>query len=283
MKRHITCIFFIMHFCMFPAARHLDLQRALDQKLVKAIVKSLGGHQGFCIQMSLTNLGKDSLVIEVEAGRRLNSVDDGEQDILVTRESFIALKGHENKSFKVNGYCCQASKRSPAKGSKYAVYAMADEKLVKLAKLLNRTNPDPGEAQTAIWAISDNWHASMIVSQRDTSSLVLRKFVCETKGDSLPWYSVFSKTYVYPNGVMKTWPLWLRGQLVYDCGETSYTTLHVLDEKGMEVCQIVQQWSYPGRSQVYKLNIPVRGLAKGKYLIELRSDKMVLDKRQFEI
>jgi hypothetical protein len=46
-------------------ARHrfVTLQKALNEKLIQANAAALGGHQGFCIMMSIRNLTKDSLVI----------------------------------------------------------------------------------------------------------------------------------------------------------------------------------------------------------------------------
>ena len=115
----------------------MKLQKALDQNLVKAEVKSLGGYQGYCILLTLKNLGKDSLRIILEPGRRLNSVDDKNQDILVTKEEIIVLQKFENRSINVKGYCCQASNFSPSTGAKYEINKMADPSLVSLAQYLN--------------------------------------------------------------------------------------------------------------------------------------------------
>ena len=93
----IACFLISFHL----GANHLrmNLQNALDKKLVEAKVISLGGYQGFCINMALKNLTKDSLILLVEAGRRLNSLDDKNQDILIVKEQIIALKNKELKKF----------------------------------------------------------------------------------------------------------------------------------------------------------------------------------------
>jgi hypothetical protein len=283
MKRNITCMLFMLNLWAAAETRHLNLQRALDLKLVKAIAKSLGGYQGLCIQMELKNLGADTLVIMVEAGRRLKSTDSQQQDILITHQEIIVLRKFESRSFGIKGYCCQANNHAPLKGSNYSINKMADCNLVKLAMYLNSYKNDQDVEQQAIWAVSDNRPVSMISSSKDTVVSGLKSFVCVIKGAVVPWYSLITKTHVYENGVMQTWPIWLRGKLVYDNTEACYTTLHVLDEKGMEVCQIIQQWSYPGAAQTYNLNIPVKGLAKGKYTIELKNREKQLARREFEI
>ena len=51
----------------------------------------------------------------------------------------------------------------------------------------------------------------------------------------------------------------------------------------MEVGQITKQWTVVGNNQSYTLNIPIAGLAKGKYTIELKNDKKELVKKEFII
>jgi len=98
--------------------KKLLMQQAIDRKLIKTSVASLGGHQGFCIKLTVENLTKDSLLIILEAGRRFNSVDDKLQDILVVKQEELYLKSRQVKTQKVKGYCCQLNNSSPGAGAK---------------------------------------------------------------------------------------------------------------------------------------------------------------------
>jgi hypothetical protein len=279
-------IFFIslLMFTFQGNAKHqtLKLQRALELNMVKASAQSLGGHQEYCMKMNIKNLINDSLIIIVEAGRRLNSIDEQNQDILITKEEIIVLMKHEDKWFQVKGYCCQANNHSPSQNAKYAINNLADSNLVTLARFLNTGNFETSVAQNAIWAISDKKPTAQITAKNDSLLLPLRKLVANLKGEPVPWYTVISKTFVYQSGSMETFPLWLRGNLDYHNEKDCYTTLHVLNEKGLEVCQIVKQWTNTGGGKI-DLNIPLKGLAKGKYTIELNTPERQLAKKEFEI
>lgn len=283
MKLVITAL--IILFSIKTEARHqkMYLQKALDQKLVKVEVKSLGGHSGFCIKMDLKNLTKDSLIIVLEAGRRLNSVDDKNQDILVTQQEIIAMKKEESRSLKVKGYCCQSGNYSPPKDATYDIHKMADSSLVKLANYLNVSKLNAGAEQMAIWSISDNQSIANVSSDKDSSLLPLRQLVANLKGEKLPWYFMITKTVVFASGSMQTYPLYLRGKLNYSNDKEDYVSLYVFDEKGMPVCEIKSQWLLPCANKDYDLNIPVKGLAKGKYSIELKTPEKQLAKQEFEI
>lgn len=261
----------------------LNLQKAIDLKIVKAQAKSLGGYQGFCIKMEIKNLSNDSIIIVVEAGRRLNSIDDMNQDILITHEEIIALRKFENKYFDVKGYCCQASNHSPSAGSKYDVNKMADANLVLVAQYLNSCNLETNTEQQAIWALSDNKPTANVASTNDTLLLPLKQLVANLKGEKLPWYSIITNTYLFASGRMDTYPLYLRGKLNYSNDKLDYASLYVFNEKGLPVCQIKSEWLTPCVGKDYNLNIPIKGLAKGKYTIELKTPEKQLAKQEFEI
>ncbi|MBL7912867.1 MAG: hypothetical protein JNJ41_17520 [Bacteroidia bacterium] len=278
----IFCVL-VMSLQLTATRQKMYLQKALDLKMVKAQVKSLGGYQGYCIKMDLKNLSNDSLIIIVEAGRRLNSIDEMNQDILITREEIIAMKKMENKSFDVKGYCCQASNHSPIAGAKYDVNKLADSSLVSLAKYLNASKFDKDIEQQAIWAISDKQSTANVASAKDSSFLPLKQLVANLKGEKLPWYSMITKTVLFAGGSMQTFPLYLRGKMNYSNEKEDYVSLYVFNEKGLPVCEIKSQWLLPCSNKEYDLNLPVKGLAKGKYFIELKTPEKQLAKQEFEI
>jgi hypothetical protein len=278
-------LFFLMA-CSFymNAHRHnLTLQRALAMNLVKAKAFSLGAYQGFCMRMEIKNIGKDSIIVTLEAGRRLNSLNNSEQDILIVKEEIIALKEGEEKKLDIKGYCCQASNRCPSVNSKYSVNDMADSNLVKLARFLSKSGFEKDIEQQAIWAISDNKSTAGITALTDTLSLPLRYLVAGLKGEKLPWYTLVSCTYMYPGGFISTTPLRLRGKMSYSNDKENYVTCMVLNEKGVPVCQVKSQWLKACVNENYNLDVPVKGLAKGKYTIELRTMEKQLARQEFEI
>lgn len=261
--------------------RTLTLQVALDKKYVKAEAKSLGGYQGYCIQLQLKNLSKESLYITVEAGRRLNSLDDQYQDILIVKEEVIVLNSKEQKIFSVKGYCCQANNRCPLKQSKYDINKLGDSNLVKVAKYLSANEFDQGAEQEAVWALSDNRPAANIATMNDSLLQPLRETIAGLKGEVLPWYRIISKRYVTRLGTIVSIPFHLQGELYYSNPTDDYVTLSVKNEDGLPVCLIKTQWLKSEVSAVYKLDLPVGGLDKGKYVVELRTGTRELSRREF--
>ena len=261
----------------------LQMQEAIDRKLIKTSVASLGGHQGFCIRLTVENLTKDSLLIVVEAGRRFNSVDDKQQDILVVKQEELYLKSRQVKTQKIKGYCCQLNNSSPEAGAKYTVNKLADSTLYLLANYLNGKNFETMVEQNAIWAISNNRPTATITGKNDSILCTLRQIVATLKNEPIPWYTLICSNYTYSNGVIGVFPGTLHGELTYSADNFIYTTCNILNEKGVPVILVKQCWLPPGSNQNYPLDLDVRGLEKGKYTVELKGNDQMLASRNFVI
>jgi hypothetical protein len=283
MFRFIFILYFVSSLNLEATHQKLNLQKAVQLKLVKAKAQSLGGHQGYCMNLNLISLSPDSLIVLVEAGRRFNSIDEQNQDILVVKEEVILLGKFQNKWTPIKGYCCQASNHSPSQNAKYDINTLADSGLVALARYLSLSKFDSHVEQQAIWAISDKKPTANITDKNDSLAQPLRKLVANLKGEPVPWYTIISRTFVYSSGAMENFPQLLRGKLNYSNDKDNYVTLFILDKNGKEVCLLKSQWLKAAGNEEYDLNVPVKGLAKGKYVIGLRTPEKELTKREFEI
>lgn len=281
LQKIILCILISSQF--HAAHLSMNLQKAVDKKLVDVKITGKGGFQGYCLNMALKNLTKDSLIILVEAGRRLNSLNDKEQDILIVKEQIITLKMYELKNADLKGYCCQATNGSPSKGSKFEVNKLADSNLVYLARYLNANEFDKNAEQEAVWSLSNNRSAANITAPDDSLLQGLREKIAMIKGEPIPWYRIHSRKIVYSNGVIGIVNLTLRGDLSYSNDSENYATLSVVNEKGFPVCEIKSTWLKVAISGVYRLDLPIKGLEKGKYTVELRTPDKQLAQREFEL
>lgn len=284
MKR-IICFFLV-----FAVGLHLDgfsetisLQKALDQKKLSVKVVALGGHQGNCAEISIQNLGQSDLSVEIEAGRRLNSLNDNEQDLLIVRTYTVDMRGLERKTIAVKAYCCQAEKMSPSKKSLYDVNRVADLPLYLLARYLNANCFDADVEQKAVWAISNQRSAATITGHSDSLIKQLREFVAGIKGEKLPWYTLLTRTYTSTEGSIHSHAMELRGDLLYSTDRNCYMTLQIFDEAGMPVCMVKCEWLKPVVGGRYPLTVPVRHLARGRYRVEMQSGGTVLASETFTI
>jgi hypothetical protein len=253
----------------------LTLHKAIEKRLVHAKASGNGGYQGYCIRMNVMNLTKDSIVLEVEAGMRLNSANDQEQDIMIVKQEKIYMRSLQEKNFNLKGFCCQASNRSPQKNTGFKLDLPMDSNFKKLGTFLSAGEFADDAVQQAVWSLSENRTVASITTLKDSSLLPLRQFMADLKGEKLPWYTVVSASCIYGNGVINNFPVLLRGKVKLNCGRDEYVTTMMYDKKGLPVCAIVSQWRKNGEN-ICQLDLPVKGLDRGKYRIEMTGSDGVL-------
>ncbi len=268
---------------LVAAKKSMDLATALKKQLVKGQVISKGGFSGHCLSLRLDNKGQDSLQIRIEPGRRFRAPQEDKQDLLVVKEFFLVLGSYGSATADIKVYCCQAGDRAPQAMDVFGWGDMADSNLVRLADFLNQNAFEEHAEQQAVWSLSNGHPAAGISGDNDSLILPLRQFVARLKGEVLPWYSIKTQTYVFKSGHIRVVPTRLKGDLIYSLNENSYVTILVTDENGLPAGIIKSHWLQPSASGTYSLELPLRGLDKGKYRVELKTEKNVLAANSFEL
>src|ERR1700758_4672881 len=104
MKTQINIFFFLAMIMVgktFAAKDTVSIEKAFTDKLIKVDIKGLGGYQGPCIAMQIKSEHNEPMVVFVEAGRRLDSKDSTQQDILVVKDLFVSLSPKQERNVKV--------------------------------------------------------------------------------------------------------------------------------------------------------------------------------------
>lgn len=146
-----------------------DTISILDAKLNKKLAVSIRGaydpnrlqpdlvsaHFGECIDIRLRNMSDSVLNVVLKCGTMLLSRDSSFQNMVVTKTLFYTLKPREEHYDRVYAMCGQLHKNSPDISIRYDVGDQAEEPLLKLAKLIEKTNHQNKAGQYAVWAVTD--------------------------------------------------------------------------------------------------------------------------------
>ncbi|MGZ4118939.1 MAG: hypothetical protein ACXVPY_15730, partial [Bacteroidia bacterium] len=90
------------------ACTSFSIEEAAKKGMIKLSIKGKGGYTGDVIAMKIQNLTNKIIDLKLEAGRRLDSKKENEQDILVTQPQEFVLNANQNKTINIFGMCCQA-------------------------------------------------------------------------------------------------------------------------------------------------------------------------------
>ncbi|HEX7415205.1 MAG TPA: hypothetical protein VF411_14260 [Bacteroidia bacterium] len=243
----------------------VSIETALKGNRIKLEIKGVGGYQGRCIKMKIKNLQFVSLSITIEAGRRLDSKDSNEQDILVIKDTMLVLLASQEKTFSVVGYCCQAHNHAPKPKSDFTIGSLEKGTLYNLARYINRT-PLPNDViQYAIWVVSDNINPAAIRDDGSAAIQGLRRFISFEKKITFTWYSISYKK--VKDKVFSGIPEILSGIIDYHTSDYSHITLAIKDSLGNVVDKFDAGQAIGRGDYTYNLNWNIYKLPNQTYTI----------------
>jgi hypothetical protein len=263
------------------ANNELSIEEAAKKGLVKLIIKGKGGFTGDVIEMKITNNTTVPLHLNVNPGLRLDSKDETQQDILVTKEQEIYLAAKQQRSFNIFGMCCQAHNSAPVKNSVYMIGRSADSNLVKLASFIDKNNYSSSHtAQQAVWVVSDNNSIASIVDGTNEEINKLRKYVSDITGRPIPKYNVYYKQ--QDNSDIGGTVNKVEGVLDYSLNINNYVTIGIYDSSGKLIQLLFQQ--RPHESGDYKLyyTFKTHNLPGGTYYARMSMDGAIMKEEKIE-
>lgn len=263
------------------AFNELNIEEAAKKGLIKLIIKGKGGHIGDVIEMKIANNTNQALSLNVNSGLRLDSKEDSQQDILVTKDQGILLAAKQQRSFNIFGMCCQAHNSSPLKNSVYTIGKPADSNLVKLAVFIDKNNYSSDyTAQQAVWVISDNNSIASIVDGKKEDINKLREYVSKITGRPIPLYNVF---YKQENGSdLRGRVNKIEGVFSYSLTVNNRVTVGIYDSTGKLIQLLFTQ--RPHETGDYKLyyTFKTQNLPAGEYYAKMTMDDAVVKEEKIE-
>jgi hypothetical protein len=271
-------------FANASAGAHADnltsIEDAVRKNLVAATISGKGGHTGEVIRIRLKNNKSHAVSYSMEAGRRLDSENNSQQDILVTKPVTLALLPNETKTFNLYGMCCQAHSSSPDSGSVFKVGKMADTNLVLLAKFIDQNKwYKNSTAQSAVWVISDN-NPMEDIGGDDPVSKKLQQFVSKLTGKQVPKYKV---EYTLHDGgaVYSGVPARIKGTFEYEIYTNGLVTFGIYDAQGHVVEMFFTDVPRDKGYYVFNYDFKTSDLPKGEYFARLRFEGQVKKEQKF--
>lgn len=170
-------------------AYSIDIEQAVLSKQVTLNISSNGnGIKDGMLTLSIENMTKSSIQIELPCGQVFICEDDPRQNLILVKEELIALKPLEKQGTKLTVMCIEANDMSPGEAISYTIGPKAEGDLYKIARYINENRIFNFSGQEAIWVFSDN-HEIGWINPISTKESELRMFAAKLKGVDNPWYT----------------------------------------------------------------------------------------------
>jgi hypothetical protein len=264
------------------ATNVFTVEEAAKKGLVKIVIKGKGGYTGDVIQLKVQNLTGSPISLKVEAGRRLDSQDDSQQDLLVTRQENFVLASKQEKSYTIYGMCCQAHNAAPKLNSVYKVGKMADSNLVKIASFIDKNKYySDYTAQQAVWVISDNNSIASIEDGKEEDVKKIRKYVSEITGKPIPSYTIVYKQQDERSVLGRA--MKVEGVFSYSLNIDNHVTVAIYDSQGKMVQLICERYAHARGEYTLHYIFNSSKVPAGTYYTRLILDGAVMKEEKIEI
>lgn len=138
-----------------------SLKEAINRKLISVSITgsqpnaNRSRHYGDCMETTIKNLSNYPFQLELQTGTLLPGLDSNYQTMLVTKNTLFDMPAKSTVKKQVFAMCSQMRKKSPSTEAKFTVGEMANDKLKKLAHMIEHHNLQNSKGQNAVWALTD--------------------------------------------------------------------------------------------------------------------------------
>lgn len=274
-----TIKYYLLFFFIYITVNHakaldnipMTIDEAAKKGFIKLNIKSKGGYTGKVIEMKIKNNSPSTLKLRLEAGRRLDSKKQNEQDILVTEARELIVSGLKEQSTDINGMCCQAGNACPSVNAEYSIGFMADSNLIKLAKFIDSNKYyNENTAQQAVWCVSDGKSIAGIYGGDKKIVEQLRNYVSLITGQPIPPYNITYKE--SDNNSTIGHPFKIEGQFNYELNTTGHVTLAIYDVNGNMVQLIFQDIAHNRGAHIIYYTFRTKDLPSGTYYARMTNE-----------
>lgn len=261
---------------------YLSIEKAASNPAVIVKFNSKGGHQGYCMEVAIENNGYDTCFAWVEAGRRLVSEDDKQQDIFIVKNQYVMVEPRTKGKFNVFGFCCQSHDASPKAGTVFKMGYIESKDWQSLASVISANDFDMGAIQHAVWAVSNNHPVSSIDKGKDDKNMLLLQTVAGIKHIELPWYNIDYKK--SNDRLFSNVPSHIYSEIQYNLPYNGEVSIVVRDRYGIIQTTLLEDVPKNEGKNKYFFDLDISGWKDGNYTVEVvLDDNKIIEKKKFEI
>ena len=232
--------------------------------------------------MAIENNGFDTCFAWIEAGRRLVSEDDKQQDIFIVKNQYVMVVPRTKGKFNVFGFCCQSHDVSPLAGTVFKIGYIESKDWQTLANVVNANDFEMGAIQHAVWAVSNNHPVSSIDKGKDEKNLLLLQTVAGIKHIELPWYNIDYKK--SNDRLFSNVPSHIYSEINYNLPYNGEVSIVVRDRYGIIQTTLLEDVPKNEGKNKYFFDLDISGWKDGNYTVEVvLDDNKIIEKKKFEI
>ena len=225
------------------------------------------------ILVNLKNLTSEAVTINIKNGQLFKSTDPEIQDIIVTQEEMIALKGFEHISRPIFGMCVQQYNSAPGFTQEYKLDKIATENLASIANQIQEQKAFSIAGQNSVWAVTDNNSLDAIESYIPEDSDELRSYVANLL--NIPDTVIVRRQMVAADTGPKLTKRSVEGNFEYSFSKTSAVTIGMFNDQNIVVKELYNNPETPAGEHKLAYEFDTMVFQENTYYIRLIIDGQI--------
>ena len=261
MAKRINLVLLNLFLSFFAFAKTTNLEEALRQKWVSAtiVMQENEATQGRNLRVSLKNLRKEPLTVNIPVGFVFQATDTTVQDFIHLENKDVPLLASGTKSVFIKASCIRASRSSPHNGDAFLATTLASSPLLALTTFAFQQKLYNLDAmQSALWAVSDNHDLTGIYQ------LELAKFVAQLLNKN--------RDIAGETAARSLEPMTIKGVFEYTLPADQQVQLDLVNTEGVSALQkinFVQVISQTKGQHRFTYTLKLHGVPRGTYFVKM--------------
>jgi hypothetical protein len=253
----------------------LDIANAVSEQKIELTItgNDESPHYYQPILVNLKNLTSEELVIKIKNGQLFKSTDPEIQDIIVTQEEMIVLKGFDHISQPIFGMCVQQFNSAPGFAQKYKLDKIATNNLASIANQIQEKKAFSIAGQNSVWAVTDNNELDAIDSYIPEDSSELRAYVADLL--NIPDTVIVRRQSVVLDTRPKRTKRSVEGNFKYSFSQTSAVTIGMFNEQNIVVKELYNNPETPAGEHKLAYEFDTMVFQENTYYIRLIIDGQI--------
>ena len=253
----------------------IDIARAVNEQRIELTVtgNDESPHYYQPLLVKLKNLTSEEIIINIKNGQLFKSTDPEIQDIIVTQEEMIVLKGLEQISQPIFGMCVQQFNSAPDFTKEYTLDSIATENLASIVNQIQEKKAFSIAGQNSVWAVTDNSGLDAIDSYIPEDSDELRSYVANLL--NIPDTVIVRRQMVAADTGPKLTKRSVEGNFEYSFSKTSAVTIGMFNDQNIVVKELYNNPETPAGEHKLAYEFDTMVFQENTYYIRLIIDGQI--------
>lgn len=258
------------------ANKKIYLLEAVKKQMVQySVTRTKAPFNSKGLKISITNSGKEALVIKIDPAMIFAPEDTAYQDLMLPGDELLYVGPGRTNAIEVQTYCAKSTARSPGSELQFHFKKQGDSSIIKTLDYMRQIAAGQDLAQKTVWFLTDDPKdlSSVYEDSQKEQSLRMIQFLSKLYAMELPDYRTERSIDTTPGAVALSETVRkLHVKLEWDQPAPETLSLSIFNENNQKIASYFEDMAVrKGRAEI-TASFETASYPKGDYYVRVYND-----------